>query len=130
MQLRAPIVALALALGVPGRASAFVPPNQGPKVIVARWTGTWNTDYGVMHLVQSGSTVTGDYSYGAPPAVFGRVEGRVDGLTLRLRWSESANGAGAGDATFQLSSDGLRFTGSWTSDGVGTPGIWNGARAT
>ena len=109
-------------------ASAFVPPNQGPSVATLRWTGTWHTDYGTMHLTQTGATVTGDYAYGDPPPVLGRVEGRVDGMVLRLRWGESPNGAGTGDATFTLASDGKAFTGTWTADSNGTPGSWNGKR--
>jgi hypothetical protein len=128
VDLRALLLAIAVGSAAPARAFAFVPPNQGPKVVAARWTGTWTTDYGVMHLVQNGAVVTGDYSYGGPPMVLGRIDGRIDGLSLRLRWSESPNGAGMGDATFVLASDGARFTGTWTSDSVGTPGIWNGTR--
>jgi hypothetical protein len=132
VQPRALLVSLALAIplwGTARPASAFVPPNHGAKTMAPRWAGTWITDYGTMHLVQNGALVTGDYRYGAPPAVDGQIEGRIDGLTLRLRWSESTGGAGTGDATFQLAPDGQKFTGSWTSDSAGTPGVWNGRRA-
>ena len=128
MKPRALLVAVIVAWSAP--ASAFVPPNHGPKITQAAWSGTWTTDYGTMHLTQSGAVVRGDYAYanGGASVVLGWIDGHVDGLVLRLRWSESTNGAGAGDATFTLSTDGQSFTGSWSADPNGIPGIWNGKR--
>lgn len=108
-------------------ARAFVPPNFQPVVRVS-WTGTWTTTYGPMHLVQTGSYVSGGYTYSSP-AVVGHVTGQVEGSTLRLRWVEGAGGAGSGDAWFLLSADGKSFQGSWVKDGdVTAPSAWSGWR--
>lgn len=88
----------------------------------APWSGSWDSDWGLMEFSQSGSKVTGTYVYNN-----GRITGTVSGNTLTGTWSESPtyNPPGdAGDVVFTLAADGRSFAGNWRY-GSGT-GPWDG----
>jgi hypothetical protein len=84
------------------------------------WNGTWDTEWGLMKLTQSGTRVTGTY-----PHDDGRLAGTVDGAKFVGRWNEAprtgANDKGA--VEFTMSSDGKRLTGRWNYDGSRT--VWH-----
>ena len=86
------------------------------------WTGTWESkEWGTMELTQTGSSVTGTYTWDQ-----GKIDGAVYGNALKGTWSEApsyAPPADAGDFEFTLSSDGNSFTGKWR---YGSSGDWEG----
>jgi hypothetical protein len=85
------------------------------------WAGTWETEWGLMTLKQSGTTVTGTY-----PHDEGRISGTVSGNTFKGRWNEAPTRKGPGDAgavEFTMSADGKKLTGRWTYDG--SPTAWH-----
>ena len=90
----------------------------------ANFAGQWNSDYGPMTLLQSGSSVTGTY-----PSYSGTITGTVSGIVLTGNWSDTT---GTGTLIFTLSADGNSFTGIWTRrTGSGNSGgTWNGTRTT
>jgi hypothetical protein len=72
-----------------------------------------------MHLTQSGSGVTGNYSYDK-----GKITGSLSGFTLTGKWSEAPTYSAprdAGDIVFTLSSSCGRFDGKWR---YGSNGTW------
>jgi hypothetical protein len=86
------------------------------------WTGTWNSNWGTMTLVQTGSSVTGNYTHDS-----GKISGTVSGNKLVGTWSESPSYSApndAGDVELTLSSDENSFTGSWR---YGSSGSWDGS---
>jgi len=91
------------------------------------WAGTWETNYGIMHLSQTGSQVTGTYEHDN-----GKIEGNVSGSTLTGTWSESPSYAppdDAGDVELTMSPDLSSFTGQWRYGFSGDwDGPWSGAR--
>lgn len=103
----------------PARAN---PPSRGmPSGRSASIAGTWDTDFQRMTISVSGSRVTGSYAYAG-----GQIEGVVSGNTVRGTWTQT-NGRGA--FVWQVSSDGMSFTGTWgynASESAG--GKWNGTR--
>ncbi|MFC1967857.1 cohesin domain-containing protein [Chloroflexota bacterium] len=83
------------------------------------WSGTWDTNFGTMELVQSGSQVTGTYTHDG-----GRILGTVSGDTLTGTWSEAPSyspPSDAGDFEFLISSDCGSFTAKWR---YGNTGDW------
>jgi len=86
-----------------------------------RFTGLWETSFGRMRLVQKDNKVVGSYSFNGGSA----IEGTVEGTKLTLQYKEPA---AEGTATFDLSSDGSRFTGKWKQKDSGTGGEWTGER--
>ncbi len=89
------------------------------------WTGEWNTNWGLMSLTQSGSTVTGAYTHDR-----GKIAATANGRTITGRWSEYPSYKGptdAGTISFTISADGKTFAGTWTYDGGGGGG-WTGTR--
>jgi len=112
----------------PGIAHAFVPPPFGKRApATAQWSGTWKSSYGPLSLAQQGKAVTGTYVYSNPP-VQGSVAGEAAGRTLKVLWKEGPGGAGDGEAVFELSEDGMSFTGTWTGAGGAGGGVWEGTR--
>jgi hypothetical protein len=85
------------------------------------WTGTWDTEWGVMTLTQSGSQVTGTY-----PHDTGHIAGTVTGNLLKGRWTELPTRKGPSDAgavELTMSADGKTLTGRWNY--AGSPTSWN-----
>lgn len=89
---------------------------------LADWTGTWQTDYGVMILKQTGNSVTGSYAHQE-----GTVSGIASGYTFTGTWKESDD---EGTMTFTIAADGKSFTGTWveTKPSPSQPASWNGQR--
>ena len=70
------------------------------------WSGMWETTYGQMVLVQTGSQVTGVYSNNT-----GSLNGTVSGNRLSGNWAET-NGA-SGTFDFWIEGSGLRWHGNF-----------------
>ena len=90
-------------------------PLVSPAQTANPWSGTWDTTYGSMTLVQSGSSVDGTYAHDD-----GHITGTVSGDVLSGRWDEAPTRAGPNDAgpiQFTLAPDGTSFTGTWRYDG-------------
>ena len=97
-------------------------PTPAPTPGSCDWTGTWDTNWGKMELVQTGNQVTGTYE-----SDNGKIEGLVSGNTLTGTWSEypSYSPPGdAGDIVFIISEDCSSFDGKWR---YGTSGGWSGS---
>jgi hypothetical protein len=105
---------LAFPFGSFGRSSA-----------VDTWSGTWNTNFNVMKLTQTGNHVEGTYAYDD-----GHLTGTVSGDTLEGRWDEAPTRKGddAGPFTFTMSASGKSFTGKWRHESRPTEafGDWHG----
>lgn len=91
---------------------------------VGNFGGVWETTYGQMRLEQRGNVVRGTYETNS-----GQIEGRITNGVLNLRWYEQANGSG-GTASYQLSEDGMSFSGPWYNDSNpnNQAGTWTGRR--
>jgi hypothetical protein len=87
------------------------------------WTGSWDSDWGIMEFTQTGDKVTGTYTHDN-----GKIEGTVSGNTLTATWSESPTykpPKDAGDVVITIADDGKSFAGNWRySSGSGK---WDGA---
>ena len=71
------------------------------------YSGSWESDWGEMVLVQSGSSVYGDYDWDE-----GRISGSVEGGVLRGTWSEYPSYSpdnDAGDVEFVFAEDEATF---------------------
>jgi hypothetical protein len=106
------VVVLVVFLGI------FIVTGKQP---TAPWSGSWDTNWGIMTLSQSGDQVTGTYVYRS-----GRISGTVTGNTLTGTWSESPTyqpPEQAGDVILKLSNDRMAITGDWR---YGSSGGWSG----
>lgn len=101
---------------------------QNPRTSTPSWTGTWNTTYGTMTLVQAGHTVTGYYTTGNRGN--SRIRGTLSGHVLTGTWDQAPSHKppkDAGDIQFTIDNDGTRFTGRWRNDSTGKwHADWNG----
>ena len=91
------------------------------------WTGTWNTDWGVMTFVQTGNVVTATLEYS-----IGLVTGTVAGNTLTGLWSVKAsdNTTNSADLKLNISIDCNSFAGHWREGSmVDWAGNLSGTRA-
>jgi hypothetical protein len=91
-----------------------------------KWTGTWDTTYGAMELVQKGSNVTGTYESDG-----GKIKGSVAGKVFTGIWSEQPDYKApdnAGDMKFTMASDCQSFTGQWRYGTEGDYSDWEGTR--
>jgi hypothetical protein len=98
---------------------------------VGTWSGTWDTQAGVLILTQTGTSITGDYSDGSGNS--GKITGRVLGSTVMGTWSEPPTFLpphDAGDVEFYLSEDGKTFGGNWRYGPAdhGWDGGWPGTK--
>lgn len=89
----------------------------------ADFSGSWDTNWGPVTIVQKGDRATGSYS--------GRFKGKLEGDVIQnrfnFRWFQPNGEWGRG--YFILSADGGSFNGRWgggESDSDG--GAWNGRR--
>jgi hypothetical protein len=102
------------------------------------WTGDYDTNWGRMHLDQSGNSVVGTYSHD-----LGRIEATVSPdsqYVITGRWLEYPSYAepdDAGDVYMSMTRDRSSFTGKWrygfTGDYSitgGWDGTWSGTRIT
>jgi hypothetical protein len=89
------------------------------------WTGTWKTTFGLMHIKQSGSQVTGSYTVSCGT---GAIQGTSSNLALAGAWSQPCNNH-SGQIQFSMSADGESFTGSWNYGNAPPASPWNGTRA-
>jgi hypothetical protein len=90
--------------------------------VTRNFSGVWNTDYGLMRLVQHGDRVEGCYSFGGQSTVAGTAKGNV----LSLAYAEPDGTTGT--AEFTLAPDTGSFSGTWKPDGFKPGGSWNGMR--
>lgn len=107
------------AVATPAAPAAASAPAAG--VASSTWAGDWRTYFGTMRLQQEGGRVTGWYDYKN-----GRIEGMVEGNTVRGRWVQDN---AEGRFIFRLGPDGKTFEGSWgrgASESDGGP--WSGRR--
>ena len=86
------------------------------------WAGTWDTDFGLMTLGAGGS---GDYVSDFGPNSSGTITGEVDGRVNKGKWKQPNS---SGTFRFEMSGNGLSFTGDWQYDGGGCGSScgWNG----
>lgn len=124
---------LALAAGC-GGAGVNIP--QGPMPQGGTFTGVWNSpQYGEMHLVQTGSSVVGEYTKDERR---GRIQGTVQGNVLRFEWSEQRElvagrpivTRGRGFFHYAIGDDGDHYIrGQWGHDqNMSGGGEWNAVR--
>jgi len=89
------------------------------------WAGTWQTNWGTMHLSQSAGQVTGTYEHDNGK-IIGYISKNMLGNILVGTWSESPSYAppnDAGDIEWVMSPDFNSFTGYWR---YGSSGEWDG----
>lgn len=91
------------------------------------WSGTWDTNWGEMQLIQNGDIITGSYD------TDGQIQATVSGNMLIGTWSEPPSYQPPDDSggfEFFMSEDCMSFVGHWKygSDG-GWAGSWEGISA-
>ena len=100
-------------------------------ILALDWTGDYNTNWGTMHLEQTGNTVTGTYAYQE-----GRIEGTISPdsqYVLLGRWMETPSFAppnDAGDIYFSMDRHHSSFSGYWRYGYTGDysiTGDWDGS---
>jgi hypothetical protein len=86
-------------------------------------SGSYDTNFGVMHLRQQGTSVVGCYDHKD-----GLLEGGIEGRVMKLTWRE--NDGGIGPAVMVFTGDGKQLVGLWwhqgSEGGAGNP--WNGPK--
>lgn len=91
------------------------------------WTGSWDTEWGIMFLVQTGDNVSGTYGRND-----GRITGTASGGNVMGMWSEWPSYAlpdHAGDIWLELTGDYTTLTGHWSRGATGEwYGSWSGKR--
>ena len=88
------------------------------------WTGTYETNYRTLYVVQNRNTITGKY----PDWDNGRLDGTVVDGVLYGYWYESPSYApphDAGQLIFALYPDGNGFQGWWRYGNSGSWGVWS-----
>ncbi len=66
------------------------------------WTGEWDTTYGMMDMVQTGSSVSGSYDRRTDEPITGTITGTVSGNTLSGTWAENTGDHGPFTFTMQI----------------------------
>ncbi len=99
-----------------------VVPPLPPAVFVGNFSGDWLTNFGTMHITQSGGGVTGTYhnSFNNPASSNGTIAGTVSSNTLNGTYTIG----GSGSIQFTLGGGGNTFDGNW-----GGSNKWCGARS-
>jgi outer membrane protein OmpA-like peptidoglycan-associated protein len=87
-------------------------------------SGTYDTSYNKMHLLQQGTSVTGCYEYNG-----GLLTGGLEGRVMKFTWTED-EGKKRGPAVMVFSADGHNLFGLWWYEGSETssPGHWDGPK--
>jgi hypothetical protein len=75
-------------------------------------TGTWASPRGVVHLLEEGTGISGEY------VCVGTLTGKIDGGVANINW---VSPDGDGKALWKIETDG-RLTGTWTYGPEGTEG--------
>jgi len=86
-------------------------------------SGLYNTNYGLLQLAQSGTSVSGCYYSGQA-----HVSGASDGRTINFEWTQN-NDKRSGSALMVLTADGEFLNGVWFEKGA-LAGTWFGSRIT
>jgi uncharacterized protein YciW len=87
------------------------------------FTGRWNTDVGVLHLMERGGSVTGTYRQNEY-ARAGFFIGKKQGATVEGIWLSEL---GAGKTKLVLARNGRSFSGTWSAHlKTNRGGQWNG----
>lgn len=88
-------------------------------------SGTYDTNYGKMHLLQQGTSVTGCYEHAG-----GLLTGGVEGRVMRFTWTQTGNSRGP--AVMVFSPDGKNLLGLWWNEGgeKAVGGTWKGPKLT
>ena len=82
--------------------------------------GTYQTDFGEMHLRVNGDRIKGTYKHRE-----GKIEGVLKGNKLTGTWTQTN---GKGKIIFIFNSDFSKFTGKWGSNDSSPNGKWNGTK--
>ena len=93
---------------------------------ITGWSGTWDTNWGTMILIQSGNQVTGTYTWDS-----GHIEGTVSGNVFTGTWAEAPSynpPDDAGEVQLTISPDGQTLSGQWRYDSAGSWYGWSGTR--
>lgn len=92
---------------------------------VANISGTYETDYGLFHIRQEGTSLSGCYEHDS-----GVLSGGIEGRVLKFIWREGEQGEQKGPAIMVISPDGKELLGLWWNEGSkGAPGgTWNGKK--
>jgi outer membrane protein OmpA-like peptidoglycan-associated protein len=87
-------------------------------------SGTYNTSYDKMHLLQQGTSVTGCYEYDG-----GLLTGGLEGRIMKITWTQQ-EGKKRGPAVMVFSADGHNLFGLWWYEGneKSSPGHWDGPK--
>ena len=96
-------------------------PGTSARILANTWTGTWDTEWGMMALTQTGSQVKGTY-----PHDTGHIAGTVTGNLFKGEWTELPTRKGPSDAgpvELTMSADGKKLTGRWAY--ASSPTSWN-----
>jgi hypothetical protein len=83
--------------------------------------GLWETDFGLVRLVEEPDRVIGFYEVEGGAT----IDGRLDGNRLVFQYTEPKV---RGEGRFELAEDGLRFDGEWRADGQASWAPWRGRR--
>lgn len=87
------------------------------------FTGIWNTNWGVLEIIQEGNAVTGNYGGNNP----GTIKGTANGKRLDYQWIGENGESGFG--YFELAEDGNSISGEWGAGNDNSGGgIWSGTR--
>ncbi len=86
------------------------------------WSGTWETTYGKLTLIQKDNIVTGWYFLSGSCSVEGEIE---ESGKLTFKYIEPA---ASGEGWFELSEDGMSFSGKWREHGSIIYYDWEGYR--
>ncbi len=97
--------------------------GQAPEKPATGFAGDWETSYGPMTLSQNGDRVQGAYLFGGARCP---LEGRVDGGRLAFTYHEPSV---TGQGWFELSADGLSFSGQWRAQKTDPWQPWTGRRS-
>lgn len=115
--------------GVAPEQSVSFEPEDEPEygIAGAEWTGTFDTNYGELRLIQNGRRVFGEY------AKRGYFEGCVHdgGTTMRATFQYFSPRRNHGFIEFRTDGDGFKGTWTWTKNGVPSSSDkvnWSGAR--
>ena len=90
------------------------------------WSGSWQSNFGTIIMTQTGSSVHGDYSYGATR---GELDGTINPSIVNIlsgTWRESTGGTGRFE--FTMSGSMNQFSGWYTTGSSTTHNTWNGNR--
>ena len=87
-------------------------------------SGTYQTDYGLFHLKQEGTAVTGCYEHNG-----GLLTGGIEKRVMKFTWREDGGPDDVGPALMVFSSDGKQLFGLWGNKGAEKlTNVWDGRK--